>query len=280
MKSKSLIKLGLIGFLLFPRIAQAEAKSNSFLKNFEVGIGPTYTVPFKKSGEDYIRQVNDDFRTGKYTWDIPMPWKKIERPKSNEVGGKGSFLVKLKSGKIKNPRVGVFIGYSGSSSTSNYNQNYENVYDPFIKKFGDFKFEREEDIHTSTLSFGPEVKVGLTDKLDFSTTLGVDFYKVKGNVDYTKRTMYSWYPKEHVEGRKADYEGNGTGFSVEGGLDCKILKNMSVGAAFGYRTGKVQTKGKEVKTSSTNPGMSWTRDYSPKLNFNSTYIEGSVEVTF
>lgn len=252
--------------------------------HFQFGIEPNYTLTFTNPAKGYFKDLNEDFRTGIYTWEIPMPdWKDIKTPSFNEFGGEISCIVKVRSGKIKKPRVGVVLGYRISGPSSRYNENYEKVYDPFTKKTADyFRFSRQENIRTSTFFLGARGKASLTDKLDASATVGVSFYNVKGDIDYTRKTMAPGYPEEYVEWRKADYKGNTTGFMIEAGIDYKIIKNIFIGAALSYRTGKVKTKGEEVKTRSGDifRGVSWTRDYSPEFNFNSAYGKFYVGMSF
>jgi len=263
-------------------IARAQPKEQEKRK-IEAGIRPSITFPFSNFTEDYYGPLNKDLRTGEYTWDIPLPqWKDIKTPSSIDFGVEGSCLARLRLGKIKNFRAGVVVGYRTSSPSTNYDESYEDVYDPFTKETGDFKFKRQEDISTSTISLGARKKASLADKLDVSSTVGVNFYNVKGNVDYIRKTMAPWYPEEYVESRKADYKGKGTGPFIEVGVNYIISNNVSIGAGLGYRSGKVQTRGKEVKTRSGDifRGKFWIRDYSPKFNFNSAYGKVGVEVKF
>lgn len=244
----------------------------------EFGIRPSVTFPFKNPAEDYYKQLNEDFRTGKYTYTTPIAdasgknlWKDIKTPRSIDFGVEVSCLVRLKSGKIaffKNPYVGVVVCYKGSSSKSNYDESYD-IWDKYYKggSYVPLNFKRQEDISTSTISLGAGKKASLTDKLDVSSTLGVNFYDVKGDVDYTMKRL----DLPVTQWRKADYNGRGTGPFIEVGVNYNISNNISVGGGFGYRGGRVKSKGKDVKTESSNPGMSWTYDYSPEFNFNSTY---------
>ena len=248
--------------------------------HLEFGVEPNYTIPLNNRVGDYYKQLNEDFRTGKYTFTTPIAdangkslWKDIKTPSSIDFGVEGSLLYRLNGiksvfGRVKNFRVGIVAGYEGSSSRSNYNESYD-IWDKYYKggSYVPLNFKRQEDISTSTFSLGARGKVSLTDKLDVSATVGADFRRVKGDVDYTMDRLDNPY----VQWRKADYSGRGTGPFVEAGVDYKITKNILVGASFGYRGGKVKTKGKDVKTAYGLPGMSWTYDYSPEFKFNSTY---------
>ena len=281
MSSKKGITKCLVIALLFLLLLPLGALARLHL---QFGIEPTYTLAFANPAKDYYRDLNEDFRTGKYTFTTPIAdangkslWKDIKMPNSKEFGVEGSCLVKLKSGKIKNPRIGVVIGYRGSSSSNDYDESYD-IWDKYYKggSYVPGNFKRQEDIGTSTISLGARGKAGLTKKLDVSATLGGNFYRVKGDVNYTMDRLDNPY----VQWREADYKGNGTGFVIEAGVDYKIIKNMLVGTGFGYRSGKVKTKGEEVKTEISNPGMSWTRNYSPEFNFNSTYGKFYVQISF
>lgn len=227
-------------------------------------------MPSPNPARDYYKPLNEDFRTGKYTFTTPIPqWKDIKAPSSIDFGVEGSLLYRLKFGKIKDPRVGVVAGYRVSSPSTEYNKSYD-VWDKYYKggSYVPLNFKRQEDISTSTFSLGERKKASLTDKLDVSSTVGVNFYKVKGDIDYTMERL----DIPVVEYRKADYKGNGTGFSVEAGVDYKITDNILIGAGLGYRGGKVKAKGKQVATCTSWPeGYSVTGDYSPEFNFNSTY---------
>ena len=209
------LTIGLLA-LLMPLQAAAALR-------LEFGIEPIYSLAFANPAKGYFKDLNEDFRTGEYTWEIPMPdWKDIKTPSLNEFGGEGSCLVKLKSGKIKKPRVGVVLGYRISSPKSSYNESYKDVYSPLLKSYGDMKFNRQEKIGISTFFLGARGKASLTDTLDASATVGLNFYKVRGDVDYTRKTMYPWYTKECVNLHKADYSGNGTGVSIEGDVSVNL----------------------------------------------------------
>ncbi len=243
----------------------------------EVGIRPSVTFPFSYA-KGYHNWLNDKFRKGDYTFTTPIPdWKDIKAPSSIGLGIEGSLLYKLKESSKSNPRVGVVVGYEGSSSRSNYNESYD-IWDKYYKggSYIPTNFERQEDTSTNTFSLGAIGKVSLTDRLDVSATVGADFHNVEGNVDYTMKRL----DIPVTQWRKANYSGSGTGYSFKVGLDYEIWKNFSFGAALGYRGGKVKTKGKEIKTESSNPGMSWTYDYSPEIDLNSTCVEAGVKVKF
>lgn len=257
---RSLIVLLLLCFL--PLQARAEL-------HLEFGIEPSYTIPFKNPAKSYYKDLNEDFRTGRYTFTTPIPqWEDIKTPSFNEFGGEGSCLVRLMAGKIKNPRVGIVLGYRISSPRSTYNKSYD-IWDEKYKggSYIPTNFKGKENIHTGTFFLGARGKANLIDKLDVSTTLGVNFYKVKGDIDYTMDRLDNPY----VQWRETDYKGNGTGFVIEAGVDCKVVRNMFAGASFGYRTGKVQTKGKHVVTTSNDPEKEYVFDYNPEFSFNSTY---------
>lgn len=262
-------------------IARAEPKQQEKRSKLEFGIGPSVTFPIKSPVEDYYKQLNEDFRTGKYTARTPIAdatgknlWEDIKKPKFNELGVQGSCLIRLKPGEIKSPRVGIVVGYKGSSSSSEYNKTYD-VWDDYAKASAPLKFKRQETISTNTASLGAIGKVSLTDKLDVSVTVGPEFRKVKGNVDYTMDRLDDPY----IQYRKADFNGSGTGYSLKVGLDYEIWKNFSFGAAFGYRGGKVKTKGEEV-TSWPDTSSTRTKEYNPKIDFNSTCVEAGVKVKF
>jgi hypothetical protein len=233
----------------------------------EFGIEPNYTLAFANPVKDYFSDLNDDFTTGRYTFTTPIPdWKDIETPNFHDFGGEGSCLVKLRSGKIRNLRIGPVVGVRISSPTSTYDKTYD-----LPGRYGTtipFNFKRQEGINASTISLGARGKASLTDKLDVSSTIGVNFYKVKGDVDYTLDRLDNPYEQY----RKADYKGNTTGFMIEAGIDYKIIKKILIGAALDYRTGKVQTKGKQVVTTTTWPeGYSVTGDYSPEFDPSGAY---------
>lgn len=266
-------------------IARAQPKQQEKKPSkLEAEIGPSVTFPFKYA-KGYRDWLNDKFRKGDYTFTTPIAdasgkylWKDIKtQGPIIEYGVGGSCLIRVKSGKIKDPRVGVVVGYKGSSSRSNYNESYD-IWDKYYKggSYVPLNFKRQEKARTDTFSLGAIGKVSLTDRLDVSATVGADFHNVEGNVDYTMKRL----DIPVTQWRKADYSGSGTGYSFKVGLDCEIWKNFSFGAVLGYRGGKVKTKGKEVKTASSNPGMSWTYDYSPEIYFNSTCVEAGVKVKF
>jgi len=226
----------------------------------EFGIEPYYALAFANPAKDYYKDLNEDFTTGRYTFTTPIPdWKDIETPNFHEFGGEGFCLARLKSDKIRNLCGGIVLGYRGSSPRSEYNESYD-IWDEYYKggEYIPTNFKRQENIRISTFSLGARGKANLTKRLDVSTTLGVNFYRVKGNVNYTMKRLDIGV----TQWRDADYEGDSTSFMIEVGADYKIIKNISVGAGFGYRTGKVQTKGKQVVTQTTWPeGYSVTGDY-------------------
>jgi len=261
-------------------IARAQPKEQE-KKKIEVGIRPSVTFPFSNFTKGYYDPLNKDFRTGEYTFRTPIAdasgknlWKDIKTPSSIDFGVEGSCLARLKLGKIKNFRAGVVVGYKGSSPSTSYDKSY-NVWDDYSKVYVPLNFKRQEDISTSTISLGARKKASLTDKLDVSSTVGVNFYNVKGDVDYTMDRLDNPY----VQYRKADYSGKGTGPFVEAGIEYKLSDNISIGGGFGYRGGKVKAKGKEITSW---PDTSYTKveDYNPKFNFNSAYGKVGVEVKF
>jgi len=238
--------------------------------HLEFGIEPSYSLAFANPAKDYFSDLNEDFRTGKYTFTTPIAdvtgknlWKDIETPAFNEFGGEGSCLAKLRSGKIKNLRIGPVFGFRTSSPRSTYDKTYD-VADQGVIIPSNFK--RQESIRASTIFLGARGKASLTKKLDATATVGVNFHKVKGDVDYTLHRLDNNY----MQWRETDYEGNGTVFSIEAGVDYKMIKNIWVGAALGYRTGRVKTKGKQV-VSWPDTSYTVTKDYSPEFNFNSAY---------
>lgn len=247
--------------------------------HLEFGIEPIYSLAFANPAKDYFSDLNEDFRTGAYTFTTPIPdWKDIKTPTFNEFGGEGSCLARLKSGKTKNLRLGIVLGFRMSSPTSMYDKSYD-IWDEKYQggKYIPSNFKRQENISTSTFFLGARGKASLTDKIDVSTTLGLNFYKVKGDVKYTLDRLDNPF----VQYRKADYKGKGTGLSVEAGATYKFRDHIWVGAALGYRTGKVKTKGKQVVTCTSWPeGYSVTGDYSPKFNFNSTYGKFYIGISF
>jgi len=264
------LPMGLVALFFLPLQVSAAL-------HLEFGIEPNYSIPFKNPAGGYYSDLNKDFKTGKYTFTTPIPqWKDIKTPSSIDFGVEGSLLYRLKFGKIKNFRVGVVAGYKGSSSRSNYNESYD-IWDEYYKggSYIPTNFKRQEDISTSTISLGARKKASLTDKLDVSSTIGVNFYKVKGDVDYTMDRLDNPY----MQWRKADYKGNGTGLSIEADVDYKITDNILIGAGLGYRGGKVKTKGKEVVSW---PDTTYTvkKDYSPEFNFNSAYGKAYFGIRF
>jgi len=249
------LTIGLLALSLLLPLQEAAAL------RLEFGIEPSYTIPLNNPIGDYYKQLNEDFRTGKYTFGSPISdWKDIETPNLQEFGGEGSCLAKLKPGKIKNPRVGIVSGYRISSSKSEYEKTY-------IINSHTSPIQRKEGINASTISLGARGKASLTDKLDASATVGVNFNKVKGTVNTTLRDI----EYDYTQWRKADYKGKGTGLSLEAGATYEFRKNIWVGAALGYRTGRVKTKGKQVITATSNPGKTYIKDYSPEFNFNGAY---------
>jgi len=290
LKSKRLGKLispFVLTAMLLPAaagIARAQPKEQEKKQSkLEGEIKPSITFPFKNPAGDYYSDLNKDFKTGKYTFTTPIAdatgkvlWKDIKTPSSIDFVVEGSLLYRLKFGNIKNFRVGVVAGYKGSSSRSNYNESYD-IWDKYYKggSYVPLNFKRQEDIGMSTFSLGARKKASLSDKLDVSSTIGVNFYNVKGDVGYTMDRLDNPYEQY----RKADYKGNGTGFSVEAGVDYKITDNILIGAGLGYRGGKVKTKGREVVSW---PDTSYTvkKDYSPDFNFNSTYGKAYFGIRF
>lgn len=263
------LPIGLLALSLLMPLRAAAALHLQF------GIEPNYSLAFVNPAKSYYKELNEDFRTGRYTFTTPIPqWENIETPNFHEFGGEGSCLVKLRPGKIKKPRAGIVLGYRGSSPRTTYDKSYD-VWDDYSKVFVPANFKRQEGINTSTIFLGGRGKANLIDKLDVSTTLGINFYRVKGNIDYTMDRLDNPYEQY----RKADYKGSGTGFLIEAGADYKIIKNILFGVSFGYRTGKVQTKGKEVK-SWPDTTATVTKDYSPEFNFNSTYGRFYIGMSF
>ena len=255
-------------FLLFFLPLQAAAALR-----LEFGIEPNYSLAFVNPAKSYFKDLNEDFRTGRYTFTTPIPqWENIETPNFNEFGGEGSCLVKLRSGKIKNPRIGLVLGYKITSPRSTYDKSYD-VQAKYTVVPTNFK--RQEKIGISTIFLGTRGKASLTKKLDASATLGLNFYNVKGDVDYTMDRLDNPY----VQWRETDYSGNGTGFFFEASVEYKIIRNIFAGASFGYRGGKVKTKGKQVVTVSGNP-KEYVGDYSPNFNLNSTYGKFYIGMSF
>jgi len=267
------LTIGLLALsLLLPLQAAAALR-------LEFGIEPNYTYAFANPAKDYFKDLNEDFRTGVYTFTTPIPqWEDIKTPNFHEFGGEGSCLAKLRSGKIKNLRIGPVVGVRISSPRSTYDKSYD-IWDEKYQggKYIPTNFKRQEGINTSTVFLGARGKASLTKKLDATATVGVNFYKVKGDVDY----MLDRLDNPYEQHRKADYKGNGTGFSIEAGADYKIIRNILIGASFGYRTGKVQTKGKQVVTCTSWPeGYSVTGDYSPEFDPSGAYGKFYVGISF
>lgn len=269
--------------------AEEEEESSafkSFLKRLEFQLDYTNALYLKNPVGDYYKQLNKDFRTGKYTFRSPIhDWKDIKTPGSaaTDFGMEVSCLYKLgknkpssiwvlgyvltddgniKTGakKDRNLRIGPVVGVRISSPNSTYDKTY-------IINSHTSPIQRQEGINTITVSLGARGKASLTDKLDASATVGVNLYKVKGNVNTTLRDV----EYDYTQWRKTDYKGKGTGLSLEAGVNYEFRKNIWVGAALGYRTGKVKTKGKQVITETSNPGMSWTKDYSPEFDPSGAY---------
>jgi len=233
---------------------------------FSLGYGMQFNS--QSPAKDYIDNVNNDFRTGKYTFTTPVPqFKNISVSNPNEFPLEGTIFYKLGK-KIK---LGVSVAVSNSKIESNYNETTPTQSNTM------HNFDRKENIDIKSNSKGIKLKADLAKWLAVSLSGKQDNYDISGNVNYTMHNDKFNY----TQNRTAEYNGTGTGSTIEAGIELSKTKNVSIGIFAGQKSGKVQTKGEQVITSNSWPaGTKYTYDYSPEFNFNSTYGKIEAKVKF
>ncbi len=264
---KKLATLGIASWLaLQPVKAGAESKIQSFLSKLECAVSAGMQFNTKSPAQSYIDSVNQIFEEGNIIAPKMIGWKNISVSNPSEMPIEVSVLYKPNS-KIK---AGLIGAISGAKAESRYNESYNSVLgNPYV-------FDRKEDIEMNSNSIGIKAGVALADWLAVSLAAKQDNYKIKGNVDYQMDRIDTGY----TQWRDAEYSGSGSGNSLELEGDFKINKNLSVGVSAGSRSGKVKTNGQYVRTQSTNPGQSWTYDYNPEFDRNSSYVGLNAEIKF
>jgi hypothetical protein len=246
--------------------------SVSAQKNWELNICPSYTHYFQNPAQSYCEQLNEDFRSGRYTAKAPIPeWEDLKFEQGPTFGINASLLFG------ENVKMGPTFGYNKSKIICNDYQEHW-FWSNALKDYVKLTFDREEQTEIETKSLGWIIKF-LWENVALSLAGYVDLHDVNGNVDYEMRRPDT----EYIQWREANYFGSGTGFSGELGFDYYLNKNFSINVTGGMRTGEIKTRGRYKIKSTTNP---WWRkakkdNYNPIFKFKKApYIKISLNRRF
>lgn len=262
-----------------PAKQASSAPRTSLLDKLEFEVGAGAELYSGNPIDDYYKQVNQDFRDGKYTFTTPIPdWKDIKADNFNSTGAEASIKYEIND----KTKVGIVLGSNSGKSTNNYSQDYD-IYDAVNDVTVPLNFERTETFDVSAPSIGIKFERDLSKKFSVSLTEKSESVKIDGNLDYTMNgnpnSLVRGPPWESTQWRTASFNGNGTVNSIDVGTDWNITKNISVGLNIGAKTGKVQTKGEQVRTQNTNDEVIIS-DYSPEFDFNSSYGKFELKLKF
>jgi hypothetical protein len=256
-------------------IAKAKPKAakkakTSLLDQLEFEVGAGIEQMATSPAQSYMNTTNDSFKNGDYTFSVPInDWKDIPTPNANSTGAEASIKYKL-ANRIS---AGVSVGSGQSTLTSSYNDTY-NLTDSYGTAIDNF--DRKETIGINSTSVGIKGTYSLSKKFDVLASAKMDNYSVSGNVDYTMNRLDQAY----TQWRTATYSGTGSGTSLEVGADWNITKNVSIGISAGSKTGKVECKGTDKASDSSNPGWYLYLDYNPTFNINSTFGKAELKIKF
>jgi hypothetical protein len=278
-KGRKLIIPALLTTTLITSEARAEEKK-SFSKSLldRISIEASYSYGKPELNKEFLKQYSDSFATPYFKQYLEQPWQDFEQAKNLQmIGGKINF--ELYKNKEKKLSIDVNVGIEKGKTNADYNKTYTSNEPYYGKVLTDVI--RNEKTTISKPSIGAKVTKKLSDKISVSGSLSADFYNVDGNANITfARSFPNTSSPFYTQWRNASCSGKATGFSGEVDLTYELGKNVSVSVGGGLRSGKVSTSGREIKTASTNPGMSWEYDYSPTFNLNGVYGKAVFRLRF
>jgi hypothetical protein len=249
---------------------QASVKKSSLMDKLEFEVGAGAEQVSQSPAADYFNQLNDSFRNGDYTFSVPInDWNNIQTPNSASIGAEASIRYKINDALS----AGVSAGSGQSTLTSSYNGTF-NVTDIYGTAVDNF--DRKEKIEINSNSIGVKGKYKLSNKFDISALAKMDNYSVSGSVDYTMKRL----DQNYTQWRTADYNGTGTGTTLEAGADWNITKNVAIEISAGQKTGKIECNGTDKASDSSNPGWYLYLDYDPTFNVNSTFGKAELKIKF
>lgn len=219
------------------------------VKKIEWGIGPSYSKSFSAPAEDFLAKDYKKMINGDYTSTaLVSNASKPEAKNPSSFGIEASALYPIG----KKVSAGIIAGYTS------FKQDAEST----GGKTPDFPIEADYNWSVKAPFVGLKENFAINDKLNVSLEQKMNFLNIKGD------SMITWTnPGVSTRYWDATFSGSGTLFSLGAGAEYKLWKNLWFGASANYISGKIKTKGTQIKTQTSMPSAEYA--YNPSFNFNS-----------
>jgi len=222
--------------------------------------------------QDFLNNLGDDYINNIKDWNLRPAQVPIPHATSLNSFGIGTDVglekILENINFLESCRENLY--FTANFGICNFGSIYDQLYIFTDPDYGDYcdRLIREEKNELLKYSCGIKFKKNLSDKFRLDASVLADLYNLNGSANLTRTRGTLSNPTSYTQWRNANY--NGSSFGLSAGLDLSMMLNrhFSVGLGIGYNSANINTKGDEIRTSTSSPNPI-KKDYDPEFNLNS-----------